>query len=272
MMLQRTFNDIYTLYESMIKGKKKLLLGKWASRKVFNGTRNVVTRMSMKADELHSPGNLSFNDTIIGVYQFLKATLPVSKYNLRNGFLSKVFVGSNSPAVLVNKQTLKPEMVDIKAEIFDSWMSEEGIERIINLYGESSLRHKELIINGRYLGLIYKGPGVFKIFQNIDDLPDHLSKDDVHPITFAELVYASIYKTANKYPLFVTRYPIASAFSIYPSKTYLKSTINAEERIELNDEWTTENATTAYQFPITNEPFVEAMAPGSSRLGQLNMD
>jgi hypothetical protein len=82
--------------------------------------------MSVSADELHSPGNLGFNDTVIGVYQYLKATLPVSKYNLRNGFLSKVFVGINSPAVLVNKKTLKPELVDIRPEIYDGWMSEEG--------------------------------------------------------------------------------------------------------------------------------------------------
>lgn len=272
MALQRTFNDIYNLYESMVKGKKKLMMGKWASRKIYNGTRNVVTSMSVSADELHSPGNLGFNDTVIGVYQYLKATLPVSKYNLRNGFLSKVFVGINSPAVLVNKKTLKPELVDIRPEIYDGWMSEEGVERLINLYGEESLRHQQLEINGRWLGLIYKGPGVFKIFQDIDELPEHLNKDDVHPLTFAELVYASIYRTSSKYPIFVTRYPIASPGSIYPSRTYIKTTIKAEERIELNEDWGTDGASTAYQFPISGLPFVESLSPHASRLAGLNMD
>lgn len=270
--LQKTFNDIYDLYESMIKGKKKLMMGKWASRKIYNGTRNVITSMSVSANELHSPGNLGFNDTVIGVYQFLKATLPVSKYNLRNGFLSKVFVGINSPAVLVNKETLKPELVDIRPEIYDGWMSEEGIERIINLYGEESLRHQELEISGRWVGLVYKGPGVFKIFQDIDELPDGFDRNDVYPLTFAELVYASIYQTSSKYPLFVTRYPIASPGSIYPSKTYIKTTIKAEERTELNDQWTTDGSHTAWQWPIREMPFVESLSPHSSRLKNLEAD
>lgn len=269
--LQRTFNDIYELFEQMIKGKKKLIQGKWASRKVFNGTRNVITSMSITSSKIGDPGNLTINDTIIGMYQFLKATLPVSKYLVRNGFLSKVFTGPSAPALLVDKKTLEQKMVTIKPDIYDTWMTDEGVEKVISLYGEESLRHKTLEIAGHYVGLVYKGKGVYKVFQDIRDLPEQYDIKDVHPITFAELMYISVAKESNKYPIFVTRYPIGSAFSIYPSMVYLKTTTITESRVELDDMWQPTDFT-AYQYPITGLPFVESLSPHPSKLKVLNAD
>src|SRR5690606_24444500 len=45
--LQTNLNNLYTTIENMIKGKKKLFLGKWASRRIQNGTRNVITAMKL---------------------------------------------------------------------------------------------------------------------------------------------------------------------------------------------------------------------------------
>ena len=44
--LQSRFNELYDYIEGMIEGKRKLLLGKWASRRIQNGTRNVITSMN----------------------------------------------------------------------------------------------------------------------------------------------------------------------------------------------------------------------------------
>lgn len=269
--LQRTFNEIYELFESMIKGKKKLIQGKWASRKIYNGTRNVITSMSTTCTTIGDESNLGINDTIIGMYQFLKAVLPISKYLLRNGFLSKVFTGPSAPALLVDKLTLEQKTVNVKPEIYDSWMTDEGIEKVISLYGEESLRHKAIEINGHYLGLVYKGKGVYKVFQDIRDLPSGYSIDDVKPLTFIELMYISVARQANKYPIFVTRYPIGSAFSIYPSFIYLKTTTISEKRVELDDNWEPTDFT-ANQFPITGMPFVESLSPHPSKLKVLNAD
>jgi hypothetical protein len=43
--MQQKFNEIYDTIERMIEGKKKLLMGKWASRNIMNGTSNVITAM-----------------------------------------------------------------------------------------------------------------------------------------------------------------------------------------------------------------------------------
>lgn len=270
--LQRTFNDIYDLFEAMVKGKKKLMLGKWASRKIFNGTRNVITSMSTASNSIGGESNLKFNDTIIGLYQFMKATLPVSIFKLKSGFLSKVFISPNSPAMLVNKLTLRREAVDIRPEVFDGWMTDEGIEKLISRFGESSLRHNKLEVAGHYLGLVYKDDKHFKFFQDITEMPENFDREKVKPITFVELMYVSVYQGANKYPLFVTRYPITSPHSIYPSRTYLKTTALSKILTPLDDNWIPVEGETAHQYPIDGAPFVQSMSPHPSKLASLGAD
>jgi hypothetical protein len=272
--IQVTFNDIYNYIENMIQGKKKLLMGKWASRKVFNTTRNVITSVRVNSDELNSRGNVGTNDTIVGLYQFIKSTMPISRFNLKNGFLSKVFFSPNAEIALVNKETLKKEMVKVKPNYYDAWMTDEGLEKVMTSFKEVGVRHKPLEINGYYLGLIYKGKdNTYKIIQDINELPDNRSKEDVFPMTFCELIYLSVYKTAGKYPAFVTRYPITGKDSIYPSYVYLKPTVNCEIRKELDDNWEVmSEENTAFQFPITGDSFVESMSPSSTHLSGLGAD
>lgn len=269
---QNTFNQIYDLIENMIKGKKKLMLGKWASRKIFNGTRNVITSANITSHRLDSKDAIGFNHTVVGLYQYAKAALPVAKFKLRNGFLSKVFIGPNSPAFLVDKKTLKKVSVNLRPEYFDRWMTDDGVEKVISLFGDESIRHKQLIIEDHYLGLIYKAPGVFKLFQDIDDLPEGFDKKYVTPVTFCELLYISLYDDAEKYPCFVTRYPVTGFGSIYVSKPFLKPTVKTEIRKPLGDNWEIDDQLqVAYQFP-TETNFVNSVSPHPSKLGRLGAD
>lgn len=272
--MQSTFNQVYDQLEDFTEGKKKLLMGKWASRRIFNGTRNVITAFNNNSKTLGSPGNFGFNDTVIGLYQYYKANMPVCRYMLRTGFLSKVFTGPNSPVTLINKKTLKKEIVEIDARYHDAWMSDEGLEKVITSFGEEIVRHRELEIAGKYVGLIYKGPdNTFKLMQDIDELPVGRLKEHVMPMTFCELLYISIYKKANDYPLFVTRFPVTGFGSIYPSMSYLRPTVSVEERRELDDEWLPgDDKTIAYQFPVKDASFVNSTSPHPSRLSRLNAD
>lgn len=271
--LQLAFNELYDLIESMIEGKRKLFMGGWASRGIFNGTRNVITSMDTSTGYLGSPGSISFNNTVIGLYQLMKALLPVARYLIRNGFLSKVFTSSDAPVNLVDKKTLKGTSVRLPPVYFDRWMTDEGIEKVITSFGEEGLRDKPLEIAGHYIGLIYKGPNMtFRLMQSIDELPEHLSKDDVHPMTFCELLYLSGYYNWNKYPLFLTRYPVTGVGSIYPSKVFVKTTIKSEVRRELNENWEPMTELhTAYSFP-KGGAYVNSLVPHSAKLERLGAD
>lgn len=270
--LQLAFNDLYETLEAQVKGKKKLMLNRWASRRIFNGTRNVITAMDTSVEYLGDPNNVDFNTTIIGLYQYLKATLPVSIYQIRK-FLNGIFTDINQPAKLVNKTTLKSEAVLLHSKYYDLWGTNEGIEKIITSMKEESIRDKYVEINGYYLALIYKGPdGTYKIINDIDEVPQGRSKKDVRPITMSEFLYHCVYKDSKKYPLFVTRYPITGVGSIYPSKTHLKVTIKSERRIPLDSDWKPIEESIAVEFPIVGQPYVNSLVPHSSRLQGLGAD
>ena len=270
--IQMAFTAIYEMITALIEGKKKLVLNRWASRRTFNGTRNVITAMNPSVPYLGEPGALNFNSTIIGLYQYLKATLPVSQYQIRR-FLENVFPDVNQPARLIDKETLKSEEVLLSSRYYNHWATNEGIERVITAYKEEAVRDIPLEIDGRYVLLVYKGPDMtFRVMQSIDELPPDRNKADVHPITLTELLYLSVYEKANSYPMLVTRYPITGVGSIYPSFTYLRVTQKFERRTRLDENWTPmDESHTAREFPIKSA-YVNSLMPHSSRLGGLNAD
>lgn len=272
--LQNTFNSLYDLLESMVEGKRKLILGKWAARRIFDGTRNVITAMNTSSDYLGSPGNIGYNSSVTGLYQAVKAARPVAVYYIKNGFLSKVFPGPNQAAKLVNKKTLHLESVELRPEYYDRWMTNEGIEKLLTAFSEEDMRHKPLEIDGRWLGLMYKGPdGTFRFVQDVADLPSDRSAKDLHPVTFCELLYLSVYRELDKLPALVTRYPITGVGSIVPSKMKVKTTIRREIRKELGPDWRPMGEDfVAYEFPITGGEFVNSISPHTSKLARLGAD
>ena len=272
--LQTTFNGLYDSIESMIEGKKKLLMGKWASRRIQNGTRNVITSMNTSVPVLGAPGALKFNDTIIGLYQAMKAVMPISRYHVRHGYLAKVFTDVGAPVRLINKKTLRQEEVVLRNQYFDRFMTDEGIEKVITSFGDENLGHRQMEIDGRWLGLIYKGPdGTFKLLQDIEEVPAGRDRAHVSPLTLCELLYLSTYRELNKFPLFITRYPVTGVGSIYPSKIYTRTTIRSEVRRELDSQWLPMDDThVAYEFPIPGDAFVNSVVPHSAKLGKLGAD
>ena len=271
--LQRAFNEIYEYLANLIRGKSNLFMGKWASRKIFNGTRNVITSMNTTQTELGAPNAIDYNDTLVGLYQTLKGILPITLFRLKTGFLSEVFPSVNSPALLVNKTTLKSEKVVLKSAVYDKWMTNEGLESLISSYKEPSIRHDYVTVDNYYLGLIYRGPdNTFKLIHGIDELPDDRDPKDCRPISLTELFYTAIYEVTDNYPALVTRYPVTGVGSIYPSMTKLKSTIEVEKRFKLGEDWRVNpQDKVAYEFP-TQTGLFNALAPHSFRLGRLGAD
>lgn len=269
--LQIAVMEIYDYIKNMLEGKSKLILGKWAARKVFNSTRNVITSQIPDAQELHGPRTVGANQTIIGVYQYLRMILPLAVKAVRDTYLSDVFVGSNSPAVLVNKKTLAKEAVYLEPEDFDEWMTYEGLEKVFARFGEENLRHEPLEINGYYLGLIYDDGEYYRFVQDVAELPENRDPKYLRPISFVELLYLSVYKDANQTPCFVTRYPVTGYGSIYPSYVYLKSTVKSLVRKELDASWEP-TGSVAYEFPSPGVPFYNSMSPHGSKLARLTAD
>lgn len=276
-LLQERFNEIYDTLERMITGKKGFFQNKYGSRRVFNGTRNVISAMNTSSTYLGGPTSPRITDTILGLFQVAKGALPVTVGLLRGGFLSEVFsVGTSSTqAKLVNPKTLRGEIVDLPLKTRDRWITVEGLERVVESYRVVANRHSPIVIDGYYLGLMYKGPdGTFRMFHDIQDLPEHLDRKHVEPISLVQLLYLAGYQRWNTLKAIVTRYPVAGLGSTYPSTVYCKTSIIGEVRRELGQDWQPLDAThTALEFP-TKEPlaFVDSQVLHSSRLAGLAAD
>lgn len=163
-VLQCMFNDIYDFYEVMVKGKKKLMLGKWVSCKIFNGICNVIMLMFIVSNSIGGESNLKFNDMIIGLYQFMKVILFVFIYKFKNGFLFKVFISFNVLVLFVDKVIFRRVFVDVCFEVFDGWMIDEGIEKLIFRFGEFFFWYNKLEVVGYYFGFVYKDDKYFCFF------------------------------------------------------------------------------------------------------------
>lgn len=269
--LQIRVMEIYDYVKNLLEGKSKLILGKWAGRKIFNSTRNVITSYIPDSNELHGPRTVGANQTVMGMYQYMRAILPLAVKHVRDTYLPSVFVGPNAPAVLVNPKTLKKEIVNLDAEYYDDWMTYEGLEKIMARFGEENLRHEPLMIEGYCMGLLYNDGRVFKFVQDKDELPEGFDAQHLSPITYAELLYLSVYKDSHETPCFVTRYPVTGYGSIYPSYVYLKSTVKSQSLMELGDDWAP-TGSIAYEFPKKGEQFYNSMSPNVTHIGRLGAD
>lgn len=270
--LQMSVCAIYDYIKNLLEGKSKLIQGKWASRKVVNSTRNVITPYIANVETLYGKGTLRANQAAVGLYQFMRAILPLAINLVRSSYLMEVFTGPNTPAVLVNKKTLKKEMVQINPDYYDKWMTFEGLEKVMATFGVEAIRHDQLEVNDHYLGLIYKGPdGTFRFLQDIDEVPEGRDKKDVTPITYAELLYISVYKKAGDIPGFITRYPVTWFGSVFPAYTLLKTTVNSDTRTELDANWEP-TGDIAQEFPRVGEPFYNTLSPHSGHTARLDAD
>ena len=275
--LQAGFNDIYDTVLSMVTGKNGFIQAKFGSRRIFNGTRNVISAMDTSTADLDGVQAPDYTDTILGLFQVIKGALPLTINLLRNGWLGEVFSvgGSATTARLVDAKTLKSEMVDLPSDTRDRWITVEGLEKIVESYRIVENRHKPIMVEGRYLGLIYKGPDMtFRIFGDISELPADRDPKHVEPITLVELLYLSGYRKWNTLKTIVTRYPVIGIGSTYPSTIYTKTSIVGEMRHELGQDWLPlgEEFMTL-EFP-TREPnaFVDSQVIHPSRLAGLDAD
>lgn len=280
--MQLRVMDLYDLFSKMIEGKRGIIINKFASRRINNGTRNVITANSTIATRLGDPNNVSMNDTMAGLYQVARALAPLTFYQLRERFLSRAMSVPGAPVRLCNKETLLSERTLLDSSEYTKWLSEEGLESLINSFKDETIRDKPVEIGGRYLGLTYRGPDMtFALLSGLDDLPSDGSRlvDHCTPITYAELMYHALYPVARRHFAIVTRYPITGVGSTYPSRIYLKSTIASEKRQELDPQLGWEKAILPYEiskeateFPVKGSPYFNAMSPHASRLAGLGGD
>lgn len=275
--IQNAFNSIYTYIIGLFRGKGGFILHKWARRKIFNSTRAVLTAQVPTVNILSDVDYPSWNNTVMGIAQLMKALLPVAVHKLMSfDLVTEAFPSGDNSAYLLDKKTLKRGSVNISNKITDNWTTQKGVEGLFQTFMDHHVRSSVVEIDGYYIGLIYRGPDkTFKILYDIDEVENYewMDKKYVHPITWIELVYLMGYKDWNTYPMVGSRYPITGSGSIYPSYVYVKTTVLTESRWNVDDEGNKIAEDRAIVYPILDNPtFVDSEAVSPSRLAGLGAD
>lgn len=238
MAVTQSILNIYEHIERQLTGKHGFIQGRWASRRVFNGTRNVISSLDTSVADLDAPNYPKFNDTVVGLFQAAKAVLPMTLHYLRRGIVGEVFDSRSNNVELVDPQTLKRTWVEISNEEMDRWSTEEGLEKLIQDFSVLDSRDKPVMVGDHYLALVYVDDQQnYRIFRSIEELPEGRDPKWVRPITYVELIYLSGVSMWNTNYAFVTRYPVENYNSSYPSRLYVKTTIVGEMRYELDENW-----------------------------------
>lgn len=270
---QNTFNSIYDYIINILKGKKGFLLSKWASRNIINGTRNVLTAMDSAPKKLGSQEAITSNHTTCGLHQYLKATPDLSVYNIKNGPIANIIINLPNNIEVVDKNTLKRKDIIPSQIVKETWGTEKGIENSINKFEKTIGRDKPIYIDGDYAALIYRDKKYFRVLFDIDELPSHLSRSNVKPLTWVEMFYISVYSQSKKVANYVTRYPVTGTDSIYPSFIYLRTTLKVDVLQKLDNAWKpTEPNDLAICMPIIGEKYFESMSAHINKYAGLGAD
>lgn len=268
--LQQAVMNVYTYIINLLEGDSKLIQSWWTSRNIFNSTRNVITSNVPKTKKLYDELTIGPNDTVVGLYQYLIASIPLT-INMVREYSQRVFSGPNTPAKVVNRTTLRSELVSVNPEYYDAWVTQEGLERTIGHFEVEGRRDDIIMVEGGYFGLIYRDGKRVKFLQDIDDVPEDFDKKFVKPITYSELYYLAVAERSRELYSFVTRYPIIGLGGIYPSSIYLKTTTKSESLQLLNDAWEL-SGRILNEFPINGVAYVNSMSVASSHLSLLDAD
>lgn len=273
--IQTGFNQVYDYLSSIIKNKKGFISGKWAKRSVATASRSVITSLSTSTKELGSEDNIGFNNSAIGLYQACKSYMPLLAHEVLS--FTNPLMGEGK-SQLVDKNTLRSTTAQLPDAEIDRWTTPSGIEKIVNNFSNLNFRTQPIVVgNDYYLALIWvgevNGKKAYRIIQDIRDVPDGFSRDNVRPITYTEFFYLVRLNQWNKDIYYITRYPVTGDGSIYPSIGFIRTTVNSEVRYGLNPDWTIDPNQKAGVFPILEDAsFMDSLSVHPARLEGMGGD
>ena len=263
--IQKSICDVYDYILNMLDGKSKFIQAKWTKRSILNGTRNVITASYNQVTDLKQPNPITINDTIVGLYQYCKAVSPITMNRIHSQFINKIFNPDSNTVSLVNRDTMKFELIDVDIRDRDQWLSMDGLNSIMNKLGLDDVIDKPIVVDNHYLLLVEDNGDEVNVLYNNSDVEQAKFRKNIRPITYGELFYLAVVDTSGRYPAFVTRYPVVSLGGIYPSKVYLKTTIKGRKVVYRNGM----HSNTVYEYPILNTKWWRSLSPAIARLGLL---
>ena len=264
---QKSCNAIFDHFLQLLSPKSGFIQNKWSKRAIVNGTRNVLTPAPYKITKLNNV-KMTSNHSVCGIYQYIKAIAPITMNRVKGMFINRFINPNSNTAFLVDPNTKKSTLANIKVNKRDEWLSMEGLNRIMNKMKQAELRFEPVTIDGYYLCMLYdNGESITLLYDTKDITPD-MKPEWIRPITYIEMFYISIYEVKNKYPGFVTRYPVISLGGIFPCYIYVKTTYKARD-VKVNIFGRTVDMD---EYPILGEECMESTSMPNKNLSRSGAD
>lgn len=273
--LQMAIQDLWNYLYNLFGGKGGFFYEKAASRRVFDGTRNVITALDTVRSHMGNGRGLNINELTVGVFQTAKGCRPLTIGLLRRTLINNVFEEevTSTYANLISPKTLERVKVEVPFAVKDRWLTKDGLGRVIESYREVSIRKQPIIIEGHYLALVYEHENVFKLFWDIKDLPEGLDKDSVRAATLTDLFVTFCLKEWEKRFSFPARYPIAGQGSIFPTKFKVVTTVPDRMVKMLDDNWEVSESSVEFtSFPDYSGTFYDSMSLHPATLARAAAD
>jgi len=268
--LQEKVNDLYDYLMDMIDGKHKFINGSFTATNIDYSTRNVATGIPMVIDDLENVVG-DINTAQIGLLQFVKSVTPMVQYEWAK-FISDRYFVLGQDALLVNKVSKLTGYVTINSKTFSKFSVPDEIDAMMSNLLDDDFKNKPIDVDGYWLLMVLDKGDEIIVYERVDNTIDAKIIEELRPITYGELFYILTYRASKTTNSLITRYPIASEYSIYPSKVLIRTThVDRAIRLTVKDEL---GGTTSIleHYPILGERWVPGISPSSTRLKSLGAD
>ncbi|MNM09008.1 hypothetical protein D3C81_190880 [compost metagenome] len=271
--VQNAFNEIDKYLFGLLEGKGGILQKRMSTRGVHGGTRNVITARKVSRPRLNEDNGVSPNSVDMGLYQSLLNFQYVCIHAMLTKYLERIFTSGSQTAKLVNPKTLEFEYVEVKSQTVEKWTTATGLSKMFNGFADVSLRNKEVVVEWRYLALVYDDGVDVCVLHDINDLPEGKDRKLVRPITYMELFYLSCHDVIAEQVTQQTRYPIIGIGSIFPAKVNLLTIAGASRRIVRSPiDWDEREVCMRYPHRVETPDYFDAMSVDPSREAGLDSD
>jgi hypothetical protein len=262
--IQNAVNDVYNYIIEMNDGKNKFVLSSWTKRSIDFGTRSVISALPLNVTKLEE-GADTINQTVAGIYIVLKAISPLVLHQLENLFFSNVINKQSNTARTYIKGTTVA-FTAVRGKEIDKWTTLKGIEEILSEMYDDNFKNSEVTLDGKNVIMVHDTGDTIEVVDEFTDLDEK----DLRPITYGELFYITILPIIDElYPL-VTRYPIDSEGSIYPSKLKVLTTLpprSTTVKVKVNS-----LEFEANEYPTLGATWTNIISPNTSRWPGLGSD
>lgn len=281
--IQEKLAEISSHIQGILSGKPGLLQGGgYGSRNVALGTRNVITSATYEMASPDDPQALQPNETKAGIYQTAKGLQPIVSYYLRTAFLDPLLQDQEAQTVALTTKDYRLRYTEIDPVETERYTTADGIERIINRFRNEDVRRVPITIQDtkkkdHFLFLVHDAGHRITYVRSLQDakeaLGPEITKEDLRPVTWAELLYIATWLASKDRYCVVTRYPVLDDGSSYPSKIRLGSTLPSRV-VTLMNTITGDEVTDIPEYPILGEdvPFLDSAVVHTSSLPGLGAD